>query len=527
MAGEPRTYYRNYDSSDTTQNIADSSSNAIKTLEAVGFSVKEGCVFKEWNTAKNGTGDSFQPGEYDSLTRPQLYAQWEEIATVINYIATSSDLTLIADAIRTKGGTSASLVFPSEFVSAINAITTQGTYQSKYVSPTESQQVVTPSSGYDALSSVTVGAISSNYVGSNIPTRTSANLSASGSIVTAAAGYYAAAASKAVAAGTATTPATSITTTPTITVSSTGLITATVSSSKSITPTVSAGYISSGTAGTVTASGSNTNQLSTQAAATITPIESSQTAVAVGKYTTGTVTVAAISSNYVGSNIATRSAADLTASGSKIMAPAGYYAASVSKAIAAGSATTPATTISVTPTISVSSSGLITASASGSKSITPSVSAGYVSSGTAGTVSVSGSNTQQLTVYNGAHHTIAAGYTVTITLTNPINASAFPSDWGVRVYSFTGYDEAGNPSYAPEDLIGTILSPTDSITVTVPTSATGIDISYGGLGGCGTATCTGNITQVTGSGMFWDTEVYEVSGDGTIVVNNINWDEYD
>ena len=45
-------------------------------------------------------------------------------------------------------------------------------------------------------------------------------------------------------------------------------------------------------------SGSNTSQLSTQAAATITPTTSSQTAVASGKYTTGAVTVAAIPSQY-------------------------------------------------------------------------------------------------------------------------------------------------------------------------------------------------------------------------------------
>jgi len=43
-----------------------------------------------------------------------------------NYIATDTDLTAVADAIRTKGGTSASLAFPAEFVSAIDAIPTGG-----------------------------------------------------------------------------------------------------------------------------------------------------------------------------------------------------------------------------------------------------------------------------------------------------------------------------------------------------------------------------------------------------------------
>lgn len=92
--------------------------------------------------------------------------------------------------------------------------------------------------------------------------RTSADLTASGRTVTAPAGYYPAAASKSIANGSAATPATTITANPTISVDpATGEITASVSASKSITPTVSAGYVSAGTAGTVTASGSATEQL--------------------------------------------------------------------------------------------------------------------------------------------------------------------------------------------------------------------------------------------------------------------------
>lgn len=43
-----------------------------------------------------------------------------------NYIASSTDLTSVANAIRTKGGTSAQLAFPAGFVSAIEAIPTGG-----------------------------------------------------------------------------------------------------------------------------------------------------------------------------------------------------------------------------------------------------------------------------------------------------------------------------------------------------------------------------------------------------------------
>ena len=106
-------------------------------------------------------------------------------------------------------------------------------------------------------------------------------------------------ASASVADGSATTPTTSITANPTISVSASGLITATASASKSVTPTVSAGYVASGTAGTVSVSGSNTQQLSTQAATTITPSTTTQTAVAAGKYTTGAVTVGPIPPQYI------------------------------------------------------------------------------------------------------------------------------------------------------------------------------------------------------------------------------------
>lgn len=43
-----------------------------------------------------------------------------------NYIATDTDLEAVADAIRTKGGTSADLVFPQGFVDAISAISGGG-----------------------------------------------------------------------------------------------------------------------------------------------------------------------------------------------------------------------------------------------------------------------------------------------------------------------------------------------------------------------------------------------------------------
>lgn len=136
------------------------------------------------------------------------------------------------------------------------------TLQTKTATPSTSQQTITPDNGYDGLSSVTVNAMPS---------------------------------------GSARTPATTITANPTISVSASGLITASNSKTQSVTPTVSAGYVSSGTAGTITVSGSNTQQLTTKSAQTYTPTTSNQT-ISSGRYLTGTQTIKG-DANLIASNI--------------------------------------------------------------------------------------------------------------------------------------------------------------------------------------------------------------------------------
>ena len=203
----------------------------------------------------------------------------------MDYKVTDTELTSIANAIRTKGGTSQPLTFPNEFITAVENIPTGGgTLQtkSKTYTPTASQQTesVQPDSGYDGLSkvnitvnaiqtetktatptessqtitptsgkyltSVEVGAIASDYVGSGVTRRTSTDLTVSGKTVTAPSGFYSASASKSVADGTEGTPTATK---------------GTVSNhSVTVTPSVTntAGYISggtkSGTAVTVSAS---------------------------------------------------------------------------------------------------------------------------------------------------------------------------------------------------------------------------------------------------------------------------------
>ena len=159
----------------------------------------------------------------------------------------------------------------------------------------------TMTSGGQSLDGVTSYANGVKITGS-IPTKTAADMTASGATVTAPAGYYAESASKNIASGTATTPATSISAVPVLSINTaTGVITGTVSASQNITPTVSAGYVSAGTAGTISVSGSDTLALTAQAAQTITPGTTAQT-IAAGQYLTGAQTIAG-DANLIGQNI--------------------------------------------------------------------------------------------------------------------------------------------------------------------------------------------------------------------------------
>jgi hypothetical protein len=124
----------------------------------------------------------------------------------------------------------------------------------------------------------------------------SSDLTVSGATVTVPAGYYSSSASASVSAGSATAPATISGTSASV---STGTNTLTLSKTVSVTPTVSAGYVSAGTAGN--SSVSLTASVTTKGAATYTPGTSNQT-ISSGTYLTGTQTISG-DANLVGGNI--------------------------------------------------------------------------------------------------------------------------------------------------------------------------------------------------------------------------------
>lgn len=137
----------------------------------------------------------------------------------------------------------------------------------------ELPELTNPGDGSKLLSGYQLIGQDGSVVDGEIVSRTASDLTASGATVTVPAGHYAAQAAKSVTTATQATPG--------ITVSASGLITATA--------TQSSGYVSYGTK-------QATKQLTTQAAKTVTPTETEQTAVAAQAYTTGVVKVAGFAS---------------------------------------------------------------------------------------------------------------------------------------------------------------------------------------------------------------------------------------
>jgi epidermal growth factor receptor substrate 15 len=205
---------------------------------------------------------------------------------------------------------------------------------------------------------------------------------------------------------------------------------------------VEEGYIVTGTAGTISFSGSATEQLTTVNGQTIAPTESVQTAVPALRFTKGAVKIGAIPADYVGSGVTQRSSSDLTANGATVTAPAGYYSAAATKTVASGTEGTPVATksavnnhaVTVTPSV-VNTAGYITGGTKTGTAVT--VSASDLVSGT---LSITQNTTgRDVTNYQKVDVAIPAPVLETVTTTYTPTTSQQTS----TITASTGYDAIG------------------------------------------------------------------------------------
>lgn len=230
------------------------------------------------------------------------------------------------------------------------------------------------------MSGVTAHDCTGTSITGTIIARTSSDIEVAGPTVSVPSGAYSSAATKAVATGAYYSQFDLNINQLNIQLNNTtGKININQNSSLNTTVIKTTGYIEKeNSVGHFNASVSSSYQLPTIPAATITPTESSQVAAASGKFTLGNITVAAVSSDYIGSNIAQRSSSDITVTGPTVSVPAGYYAATASKAIAAGSMWSESW---IQPNVQMnfnSTTGVVTAAFNDSMLVSPVRSAGYL-----------------------------------------------------------------------------------------------------------------------------------------------------
>jgi hypothetical protein len=188
----------------------------------------------------------------------------------------TGDVIVSAVPTETKSITANGTYTPSDgkYFSSVSVSVVGDTFdtQEKSVTPTESEQVVGPDAGYDGLSSVTVGAISSTYIGSGIAHKSAETYTPTENAQIISAGQY-------------------------------------LDGDQTIAA-ISSTYVGSG--------------VTRKEAATIIPSESEQT-IAANQYLTGVQTISAIPSDYVGSDVTRKSAAIITPTESEQVISAGQY----------------------------------------------------------------------------------------------------------------------------------------------------------------------------------------------------------
>lgn len=122
MAASFVKLYRNISNTDTVENYDYQENGYFPSTETLGWS-NSGYVFKEWNSSRDGTGTAKNVGDKIPENGPSLwYVIWESVPQTIDYLVTNTELTDIADELRTARGTSVPLKFPTDFIAAIRSL---------------------------------------------------------------------------------------------------------------------------------------------------------------------------------------------------------------------------------------------------------------------------------------------------------------------------------------------------------------------------------------------------------------------
>ena len=406
----PSQYVDTSDATATADDIAKGKTAYVNGIKVTG-SIKEVPSIVKYDPAvaetlvvSDSSGSASNPGKdgvYIGLT-----SHIEE-SDGKNIVSPGTTLEQVVDPAEFGDATASDVVSGKTFTSAAGLKVTgthectggtTPTLQSKTVTPSESEQTISPDSGYDGLSSVTVEAVSNTYVGSGVTKKAAQTITPGTADQTLAAGQY-------------------------------------LSGAQTIKGDANllAGNIKSGVSifgVTGSHEGSSGGIDTSDATATAGDILSGKTAYVNGSKVTG--------------SIAAKSASDITASGKIVTVPAGYYASSASKSVE--------TATQATPTISVDNSGKITA--------TSEQSGGYVTAGTKSATKQLSTQAAQTITPGTEDKTIASGKYLTgdQTIKGDSNLLASNIKSGVSIFGVSGSYSGGSGGGSLTSKSGTITT---------------------------------------------------------------------